>query len=225
VGQKIHPKGLRLGIVEDWDTVWYAEGKDYAKFLSEDIEVRRFLKEILYRAGISKIKISRRANQVEVDIYTARPGLIIGKGGRDIAVIREKLTEKFEKQVQLNVHEEKNPEACAQLVAESVAAQLEKRVAFRRAMKQAIARVLKVGGQGVKIKLSGRLGGSEIARKEWYLAGRVPLQTLRAKVEYGFTEAMTIYGKIGVKVWVYKGDVIEKKEEEKIGTGAEKDKV
>lgn len=213
MGQKIHPKGLRLGIIEDWDTVWYAERKDYSKFLAEDLAVRKFLKEILYRAGIARIKISRRANQVEVDIFTARPGLIIGKGGRDIAVIREKLTEKFEKQVQLNVHEEKNPEASAQLVAEAVAGQLEKRVAFRRAMKQAVTRVLRIGGQGVKIRLSGRLGGSEIARKEWYRVGRVPLQTLRARIDYGFTEAMTIYGKIGVKVWVYKGDVIEAKEE------------
>lgn len=211
MGQKVHPKGFRLGVIIEHDTVWYAEGQEYSRMLLEDVELRKYLKEHLYKAGISKIKISRRANQIELDIYTARPGLIIGRGGRDVAVIRDTLIKKFDKQIQINIHEEKNPEACAQLVAESVAAQLEKRIAFRRAMKQAVTKVLRARAKGVKIRLAGRLGGSEIARKEWYRVGRVPLHTLRAEVDYGFTEAMTIYGKIGVKVWVYKGDIIKAK--------------
>ncbi|MBU0573310.1 MAG: 30S ribosomal protein S3 [Candidatus Margulisiibacteriota bacterium] len=213
MGQKVHPHGFRLGVIEDHDTVWIASKNDYGKFLEEDLQIRKYLKTNLYKAGISKIKIARRANQVEVNLYSARPGLIIGKGGKDIAVIRQALIKKIGKQVQLNVHEEKNVEANAQLVAENIASQLERRVAFRRAMKQAITKVLRAKAKGVKIKVGGRLGGSEIARKEWIRAGRVPLHTLRARIDYGFAEAMTIYGKIGVKTWIYLGDVIEGKQE------------
>lgn len=211
MGQKIHPKGLRLGIIEQHDAIWFAGKHDYGKQLKEDIEIRKFLKDTLYRAGIARIVIARRANQIEINIYSAKPGLIIGRGGRDIDVVRTELAKKTGKQIQLNIHEERNSESCAQLVCENIAAQLEKRVAHKRVMKQAVSRVLRAKAKGIKIKLAGRLGGSEIARKEWYRVGRVPLHTLRAKIDYGFTEAMTIYGKIGVKVWIYKGDIIKEK--------------
>jgi len=214
MGQKCHPRGLRLGITEDWDSCWYAGGSNYADFLEEDLKIRKFLKQKLYRAGIAKIKIARRANQIEVNIFTARPGIIIGKGGRDVAIVRDELVKMTGKQVQLDVSEESKPELCAQLVAENVAFQLEKRVAYRRAMKQAVTKVLRGGGKGVKIKCGGRLAGSEIARREWYLRGRVPLHTLRADINYGFTEAVTVYGRIGVRVWVYRGDVLGKEEQE-----------
>ncbi|KAF0134279.1 MAG: small subunit ribosomal protein S3 [Candidatus Saganbacteria bacterium] len=208
MGQKAHPKGLRLGITEDWDAVWYADKKEYSEFLLEDTKLRKYLKENLYKAGISRILIYRRANQVEVELFTAKPGLIIGRGGKDINAIRDDLIKKLGKPIQLNIHEEKNPEASAQLLAESIAAQLEKRISFKRAMKQIVSRALKAHAKGIKIQVGGRLGGSEIARSETYRVGRVPLHTLRAKIDYGFTEANTIYGKIGVKVWVYKGDMV-----------------
>jgi len=211
MGQKIHPKGLRLGIVENWDSFWYADNSEYAVFLAEDVELRRFLKKNLYKAGISRIFIGRKANQIEIDLHTARPGLIIGKGGKEVSAIREELMKRSGKQVQLNVHEESKPEANATLVAENVAFQLERRVSYRRAMKQSVSKALRSGAKGIKIMCAGRLGGSEIARREWYRMGRVPLQTLRAKVEYGFAEAMTMYGKIGVKVWINKGDVLKDK--------------
>jgi small subunit ribosomal protein S3 len=208
MGQKIHPKGFRLGVIEDWESFWYSNDQDFSKNLAEDVAVRKYLKNNLYKAGISQIKISRKANQIEIDLYTAKPGLIIGKGGKEVAAIREDLAKKVSKQVQLNVHEERNPDASAVLVAENVATQLEKRISFRRAMKQAVSRALRSGAKGVKIMCGGRLGGAEIARREWYRMGRVPLHTLRAKIDYGFAEAMTLYGKIGVKVWIYKGDVL-----------------
>lgn len=211
MGQKIHPKGLRLGIIEEWDSFWYADDKDYGKVLAEDIELRRYLKNNLFKAGISRIFIGRKANQIEINLYTSRPGLIIGKGGREVAQIRDELIKKSGKQIQLNIQEESKPEACAILVAENIAYQLERRVSYRRAMKQAVTKVLRAGGKGVKVMVAGRLGGSEIARTEWYRVGRVPLQTLRAKIDYGFTEAMTIYGKIGVKVWIYHGDILKGK--------------
>jgi len=210
MGQKIHPRGQRLGIIEDWDSVWYAERGEYADRLSEDLKLRKYLKNSLYKAGISKVVIKRRANQIEIDIFTAKPGLIIGKGGRDIAAVRDSIVKMTGKQVQLNVQEEAKPEASAQLLAESIASQIERRVAYKRAMKQAVTKALRSGAKGIKVMCAGRLAGSEIARKEWYRRGRVPLHTLRAKIEYGFTEAMTIYGKIGVKVWVYKGEVLDK---------------
>lgn len=208
MGQKVHPKGFRLGIIEDWESFWYANDQDFKKMLAEDIEVRKYLKNSLFKAGISLIKITRKANQIEIDLYTAKPGLIIGKGGKEVAAIRESLIKKIGKQVQLNVHEERNPETCAVLLAENVASQLERRISFRRALKQTVSRALRAGAKGVKIMVAGRLGGAEIARREWYRMGRVPLHTLRAKIDYGFAEAMTLYGKIGVKVWVYKGDIL-----------------
>lgn len=211
MGQKIHPKGFRVGIIENWDSFWYANDSDYGKFLAEDVALRKYLKEHLYKAGISRILIGRKASQIEIDLYTSRPGLIIGKGGKEVAAIREELQKRSGKQIQLNIHEEKDPEACAVLVAENIAAQLERRIAYRRAMKQAVAKVLRSGGKGVKIMCAGRLAGAEIARCEKYRAGRVPLQTLRAKIDYGFAEANTLYGKIGVKVWVYKGEVLKGK--------------
>ncbi|MFA4858229.1 MAG: 30S ribosomal protein S3 [Candidatus Margulisiibacteriota bacterium] len=211
MGQKAHPKGLRLGIIEDWDSIWYAEGA-YADNLVEDKKIRDFLKGKLYRAGISRIRVARRANQIEIDLFTAKPGLIIGKGGREVTMLRDLLIGLVNKQVQLNVKEEPNAETCSQLVSENIAQQLEKRVSFRRAIKRTVTRVLRAGGKGVKIKVAGRLDGAEIARTEWYHKGRVPLQTLRARIDYGFAEAMTIYGKIGVKVWIFKGEVLPEKE-------------
>ncbi len=218
MGQKIHPRGLRLGIVDDWDSNWYAEGQAYSDNLLEDSKIRTFLKNKLYKAGVSKIRIARRANQIEIDIHTAKPGLIIGKGGRDIAAVRDEVVLLTKKQTQINIKEENNPEANAQLVSENIALQLEKRVMFRRAMRQAVMKALRSGAKGIKVMVAGRLGGAEIARSEWYRKGRVPLHTLRAKIEYGFCEAMTLYGKIGVKVWVYKGDVLPQAEAVKTDT-------
>ena len=211
MGQKIHPKGLRIGVIEEWDSFWFASDAEYGKYLAEDVKLRKFLKEHLYKAGISRIFIGRKANQIEITIHTARPGLIIGKGGKEVSAIRDKLMRMTGKQIQLNVKEESVPEACAVLVAEYIASQLERRISYRRAMKQAVSKVLRAGGQGVKILCGGRLGGSEIARKEKYRVGKVPLQTLRAKIDYGFAEAMTLYGKIGIKVWIYKGEVLRAK--------------
>jgi len=221
MGQKIHPKGLRLGIIEEWDSFWYSGKQDFARLLKEDYDIRKHLKNILFRAGIARIKITRKANQIQIDIYSAKPGLIIGRGGKEIAAVREDLMKKVGKQVQLDVHEEKNPDANALLLAESIAAQLEKRISFRRAMKQGVSRAMRAGAKGVKLMVAGRLGGSEIARTEKYRLGRVPLHTLRARIDYGFTEAMTMYGKIGVKCWIYKGEVLPTvtvKEKEKSGT-------
>ncbi len=212
MGQKVHPRGLRIGIIESWDSNWFAEGQSYCDNLTEDRKIRDFLKNKLYKAGIAGIKISRRANQVEIDIHTAKPGLIIGKGGKDVGILRDEVALMVKKQVQINIKEENNPDANAQLVAENIALQLEKRVMFRRAMKQAVMKALRSGAKGIKVMVSGRLGGAEIARSEWYRRGRVPLHTLRAKIEYGFAEAMTLYGKIGVKVWIYKGDQLTKEE-------------
>ncbi len=212
MGQKAHPKGLRIGIIEDWDSVWYASDQEYGRLLAEDLKLRSFLKSHLFKAGISRIKIGRKANQIEVDISTAKPGLIIGKGGKEVSAIRERLAKMTGKQIQLNVHEQAKPEACAILVAESIANQLERRISYRRAMRQSTAKVLRAGGKGVKVCCAGRLGGSEIARTEWHRVGSVPLHTLRARIDYGFTEAMTMYGKIGVKVWIYKGEVLADKQ-------------
>lgn len=212
MGQKVHPKGLRLGIIETWESFWYAGDQEFSKILLEDIQLRKYLKEHLYKAGIAKIKISRKANQIEIDLFTAKPGLIIGRGGKEIAAIREALAKRTGKQIQLNVHEEKNPDTCAILVAENIAAQLEKRISFRRAMRQSVTRSLRAGAKGIKVMVGGRLGGSDIARSEKYRMGRVPLQTLRANIDYGFAEAMTMYGKIGVKVWIYKGDILSEKQ-------------
>lgn len=215
MGQKVNPKGLRLGIIENWDSFWYANDQEFSKNLLEDVNLRKYLKNNLYKAGVSRIVISRKANQIEIDLHTAKPGLIIGKGGKEVAAVREELIRKTGKPIQLNIHEESNPDLSAVLVAENIASQLERRIAFRRAMKQAVTRSLRNGAKGIKIMCGGRLGGAEIARSEWYRVGRVPLHTLRARIDYGFAEAMTLYGKIGIKVWIYKGDVLPETKEKK----------
>lgn len=210
MGHKVHPGGLRIGIIKSWQSNWY-DRRNYAALLHEDLLIRRFLKERLYPAGISRIEIERRANRVWVTIHTARPGMVIGRGGQEVDHIRKDLEAITEKPVTVNIVEVKVPELDAQLVAEGIAQQLEKRVSFRRAMKQALARAMKLGAQGVKIRVSGRLGGAEIARSESYSEGKVPLHTLRGDVDYGFAEAHTTYGRIGVKVWIYKGEVLPEK--------------
>lgn len=209
MGQKVNPHGLRVGIIKDWDSKWYADDKNFADLLIEDHKIRKFLKEKLYNSGVSRIEIERTANKVKININTARPGMVIGKGGSGIETLRkevEKLTNN--KSVSINITEIKVPELDAQLVAENIAAQLEKRISFRRAMKQAMQRAMRSGAKGIKTMTSGRLGGAEIARSEWYREGTIPLQTLRADIDYGFAEAHTTYGRIGVKVWIYKGEVL-----------------
>lgn len=210
MGQKVHPLGMRLGIIKDWDGKWFAE-KDYSQLLHEDIKIRKLVKKQFYASGVAKVEIERSANRVKVTIYTARPGLVIGKGGTEVEIIRKKLEVMTNKQVNVNIFEIKMPELSAQLVAENIAFQLERRTSHRRAMKQAMQRSLKMGAQGIKISCSGRLMGAEIARTEGYAEGKVPLHTLRADIDYGFGEANTTYGKIGVKVWIYKGEVLPTK--------------
>lgn len=211
MGQKVHPVGLRLGIIKDWDGRWYAGKKEYAELLHEDLEIRRRIKERFYTAGISKVEIERAANRAKVTIYTARPGMVIGKGGAEVDRLRKELEERTGKQLQINIVEVKRPELDAQLVAENIAFQLERRVSFRRAMKQAQQRAMRLGAKGIKIRVAGRLGGAEIARAEWASEGSIPLHTLRADIDYGFAEAKTTYGQIGVKVWIYKGEVLPEK--------------
>lgn len=207
MGQKVHPKGLRVGIIRDWESNWYAD-KNYADLLHEDIKIRDYVKEKLFQAGISGVLIERAANRIKVSIKTAKPGIVIGRGGAEVEALRKTLEKMTGKKVNVNIIEVKKPELDAQLVAESIAAQLEKRVAFRRAMKQAVSRTMRLGALGIKVSCSGRLAGAEIARTEWYSEGKVPLHTLRADIDYGFAEANTTYGKIGVKVWIYKGEVL-----------------
>lgn len=219
MGQKVHPKGLRIGIIKDWDSKWYAN-KDYARLLHEDIAIRKSLKKKLYTAGVSKIEIERAANRIKITIHTAKPGMVIGKGGSGVEALRMEIEKETNKQVVLNILEVKNPEVDAQLVAEGVAAQLEKRVSFRRAIKQASSRAMRAGAKGCKIMVSGRLGGAEMARTEWVVDGSVPLHTLRADIDYGFAEALTTYGQIGVKVWIYKGEVLPEAKAE-AGKGGE----
>jgi len=210
VGQKVNPKGLRIGIIRDWEGRWYAD-KNYTDLLHEDLRIRKFIKEKLNQAGVPKVEIERAANRIKVSIYAAKPGIVIGRGGAEVEQLRKQLEEMTGKQVAVNIVEIKKPELDAQLVAESVAQQLEKRVSFRRAMKQTVARTMRQGALGIKIACSGRLAGAEIARTEWYNEGKVPLHTLRADIDYGFAEANTTYGKIGVKVWIYKGEVLPAK--------------
>lgn len=207
MGQKVNPIGFRLGITRTWDSRWYAEA-DYAKLLHEDLKLRNFLKKRLYNSGVSKIEVERAANKAKINIFTARPGLIIGKKGAEVESIKKELAKLTDKDVFLNIQEVRKPELDAQLVAENVALQLERRVAFRRAMKKSVTSSLKFGAKGIKITCSGRLGGAEMSRTEWYREGRVPLHTLRADIDYGFAEAKTTYGIIGVKVLIYKGDVM-----------------
>lgn len=208
MGQKVNPVGLRVGINRTWDSRWYA-GRDYAKKLVEDLKLREYVQERLKPAGISKVIIERAAKNTRVTVHTARPGVIIGKKGADIEKLRSDLSKRAGGEVSLNILEVRKPELDAQLVAEGVAQQLERRVSFRRAMKRAVQSALRLGGQGIRINVSGRLGGADIARMEWYREGRVPLHTLRADLDYGTAEALTTYGIIGVKVWLYKGDIME----------------
>ncbi|OYX32265.1 MAG: 30S ribosomal protein S3 [Caulobacterales bacterium 32-69-10] len=209
MGQKVNPIGLRLGVNRTWDSRWFADGNDYGRLLHQDIAVRKMLKKRLYQAGVSRIIIERPHKKCRVTIYAARPGVIIGKKGGDIDKLRKDLSAMTEGEVFLNIVEVRKPEVDAQLIAESIAQQLERRIAFRRAMKRAMQSAMRLGAKGVRINVSGRLGGAEIARMEWYREGRVPLHTLRADIDYGFTEAKTTYGIIGVKVWVFKGEVLE----------------
>ncbi len=206
MGQKTHPLGFRLGITRSWGSLWYSQ-KNYVRFLHEDIRIRKIIKKTLSHAGVSRIDIERRGDRVTAKIYTARPGLVIGKKGTGIDALRADLAKLIGKDVEINIHEVRKAELDAQLVAENIAMQLERRIAFRRAMKKSVQQAMKFGAQGIKVKCGGRLAGAEIARKEWYREGRVPLQTLRADIDYGQTEAVTTYGKIGVKCWIYKGEV------------------
>ena len=207
MGQKVNPHGLRVGIIKDWDSKWYAE-KDFADNIVEDHEIRKFLKKKLYAAGISKIEVERTADKVKVIVYTAKPGIVIGKGGAEIDKIKEETQKLTTKKLTVDIKEVKRPDRDAQLVAENIAAQLENRIAFRRAMKSCMSRTMKAGALGIKTACSGRLGGADMARSEFYSEGTIPLQTLRADIDYGFAEADTTYGKVGVKVWVYKGEVL-----------------
>jgi len=220
VGQKVNPLGFRLGIIRDWDAKWFAE-RNYADLLHEDLKLRKSVKKRLYASGVAKVEIERAANRVKVTIHTARPGMVIGRGGTEVENIRKDLETLTGKQVQLNIAEVKTPELNAQLVAENIAFQLERRVSFRRAMKQAIGRTMRLGAQGIKVGCGGRLGGAEIARRESYSEGKVPLHTLRADIDFGITEAKTTYGKIGVKVWIYRGEILpQRKTPTKVEGGA-----
>ncbi len=207
MGQKVNPIGLRLNIVRTWESTWYA-GKDYSKFLIEDQKIRKFLKKRLYHAGISRIQIARTGEKLKVKLHTARPGIVIGKKGSEIENLKTDLDKMTQRTCLIDIQEVRRPEADAQLVAENIAMQLERRVAFRRAMKKSVNMALKFGAKGIKIACSGRLGGAEMARREWYREGRVPLHTLRADIDYGVAEAKTTYGQIGVKVWIFKGEVL-----------------
>ena len=208
MGQKINPHGFRIGIIKDWDTKWYANKKTFSNYLVEDVMIRKFIKKKLYISGVSRIEIDRAANKVKINVNTAKPGLVIGKGGQGIEDLRKEIESMTGKSVLINITEIKVPEMDATLVAENIASQLEKRISFRRAMKQCMSRTMKTGAKGIKTSCAGRLGGAEIARTEHYHEGTIPLQTLRADIDYGFAEANTTYGKIGVKVWIYKGEVL-----------------
>ena len=222
MGQKVNPHGLRIGIIKDWDTKWYASKKNFGDLLVEDVKIRDFIKKKLYISGVSRIEIERAANKIKVNIHTAKPGLVIGKGGAGIEDLRKDVEKLTGKSVLVNITEIKTPEMEAQLVAENIASQLEKRISFRRAMKQAMSRTMKLGAKGIKTMVAGRLGGAEIARSEHYHEGTIPLQTLRADIDYGFTEATTTYGKLGVKVWIYKGEVLPAVKREKKAEGGER---
>jgi len=217
MGQKVHPNGIRLGVIRDWESKWYAEDKNFADYLVEDHKIREYVKKKLFVSGISKIEIERTAKVVKINVYTAKPGLVIGKGGNLSNELREEIKKMINKEVNLNIIEVKNIDTNAQLVAEGIANQLERRISFRRAMKQAMQKAMKAGAQGIKTSVSGRLGGADMARTEFYKEGTIPLQTLRADIDYGFYEADTTYGKIGVKVWIYKGEVLPSKKEAKGG--------
>ena len=207
MGQKVNPHGLRVGVIKGWDSKWYA-GKDYEKFLLEDIKIREFIKEKLFLSGISKVEIERASNKARISIHTAKPGMVIGRQGSNIELLKSDLKKMTESAIEINIVEVKTPDMDATLVAENIAAQLERRIAFRRAMKQSVTRTMRMGAKGIKVQVGGRLGGAEIARSEGYREGSIPLHTLRADIDYGTAEAHTTYGRIGVKVWIYKGEVL-----------------
>ncbi|BEU88150.1 30S ribosomal protein S3 [Selenomonas sp. TAMA-11512] len=221
MGQKVNPHGIRIGIVKDWDAKWYAD-KDYADNLHEDIRIRDYIKKSLFAAGISKVETERSKNRLKLTIHTAKPGMVIGRGGAGIEEIRKGLKKFTDKNVDINISEIKQPDMDATLVAENIAAQLERRIAFRRAMKQSVGRTMRLGAKGIKIKCGGRLGGAEIARSESYREGSIPLHTLRADIDYGTAEAHTTYGRIGIKVWIFKGEILpEKKQQQAAAEGSE----
>ena len=221
MGQKVNPHGLRVGVIKGWDSKWYA-GKDYEKFLLEDIKIREFIKEKLFLSGISKVEIERASNKARISIHTAKPGMVIGRQGSNIELLKSDLKNMTESAIEINIVEVKTPDMDATLVAENIAAQLERRIAFRRAMKQCVGRTMRMGAKGIKITCGGRLGGAEIARSESYREGSIPLHTLRADIDYGTAEAHTTYGRIGIKVWIYKGEVLpESKEAAKVAPAKE----
>ena len=208
MGQKVNPHGLRVGIIKEWSSVWYADKKSFNEFLLEDNKIRVYVKKKLYISGLSKINIERAANKIKLTVYTAKPGMVIGRGGSGVEELRVAIEKMTKKEVVVNVEEIKRPELDGQLVAENIAAQLERRVSFRRALKQSIQRTMRSGAKGIKTQVAGRLGGADMARTEGYSEGSIPLQTLRADIDYGFAEANTTFGKVGVKVWIYKGEVL-----------------
>ncbi|MDO4633105.1 MAG: 30S ribosomal protein S3 [Eubacteriales bacterium] len=210
MGQKVNPHGIRVGVIKDWDSKWYAEG-DFADYLVEDNEIRKYLKKRLYSAGVSRIEIERASGRVKVIIYTAKPGVVIGKGGAEIEKVKAEVQKLTKEKLLVDIREVKRPDRDAQLVAENIAQQLENRISFRRAMKSTMGRTMKTGAKGIKTAVSGRLGGADIARTEFYSEGTIPLQTLRADIDYGFAEADTTYGKLGVKVWIYNGEILPTK--------------
>ena len=220
MGQKVHPNGLRVGVIKDWNSRWYADDKNFSDYLVEDYKIRKFVKSKLFVSGISKIEIERTAKFVKVNVYTAKPGLVIGKGGNLAEELKKQLSKMIGKDVNLNIVEVKNIDLDAQLVAENICNQLERRISFRRAMKQCMQKTMKMGALGIKTSVSGRLGGADMARTEFYKEGTIPLQTLRADIDYGFAEANTTYGKVGVKVWIYKGEVLPAKK--KVVEGGDK---
>jgi small subunit ribosomal protein S3 len=209
MGQKINPTGLRIGVIKDWESRWYAKKADFGDTLVEDYELREYLLETLAPAGVPKVEIERTAKRVRINIHVAKPGMVIGRGGAEIEKLKATLEKKLGKEVSLNIIEIKTPDVNSTLVAESIALQLEKRISYRRALKQAIGRAMKLGAKGIKIQVSGRIGGAEIARSETYKEGTIPLQTIRADIDYGFAEAKTTYGRIGIKVWIYTGEVLQ----------------
>ena len=219
MGQKVNPHGLRVGVIKDWDSRWYASDKDFGDSIVEDYKIRKFIKKSLYQAGIARIEIEKKANKVTVFIHAAKPGIIIGKGGAGIEKITADVKKLIKKDVNIKIVEVKNPDQDATLVAENIASQLERRISFRRAMKGTMSRTMKMGAKGIKTTCSGRLGGAEIARAEHYHEGTIPLQTIRADIDYGFAEANTTYGKIGVKVWIYKGEVLPENRNSKKAEG------
>ena len=213
MGQKVNPIGMRVGINKDWDATWFASKKDFADNLVEDVQIRKYVKKNLFAAGISRVEIERTAKSIKANVYTAKPGIALGKNGENVTKLRTDLAKMFKKDIGVNIVEVKNIDSDAQLVAENIAGQLERRISYRKAMKQCMAKAMKTGAKGIKTAVSGRLGGAEIARTEFYREGTIPLQTLRADIDYGFAEANTTYGKIGVKVWIYKGEVLPTKKE------------